>query len=265
MSKKILIIGAAGRIARWIAPFLPSEWELKLTDRTAGDQDGRPIEALDITDYEAVLAAMHGCDAVVNLAIASQREFVTDAATFVADLGDEYLRFNEAVIETNLRGAYHIYEAARSAGVKRVVFGSSLTVFLGQPPYDEYHDDLAYRPVNFYAVSKMWGEQLGELYARKHGLTVYCLRFGQPFPFPSDPKDSLRLKSPAGLRASVTFLDMASAIRCAVDVEGAPSFGSYLIISSATDTIFHCDKAKEIGWTSLSRCEEDGSITQLSS
>jgi hypothetical protein len=63
----------------------------------------------------------------------------------------------------------------------------------------------------------------------------------------------------------VTFLDLASAIRCAVEVEGAPSFGSYLIISSAADMIFHCDKAKEIGWASLSHCEEDGSITSLSS
>lgn len=261
---KVLVIGAAGRFGQMAIPLISASHELTLVDYRAGESNGQKIHALDITDFDAVLAAMQGHDAVINLAIASQREFVTDADMFDADLGDEYLRFNEATIEVNIRGAYHVYEAARQAGAKRVILGSSLTVLLGQPSYGKYSDNLPVRPVNFYAVSKIYGEHLGELYARKHGLTVYCLRFGQPYPIENDPKGALRLASPAGRRASVTYDDLASSMEAALTVQNGPAFGTYIIVSDAEDPHFDTAKAAEIGWKSKTRCEQDGSITPLS-
>lgn len=217
----------------------------------------RPIDVLDITDYSAVVDAMQGVDAVVHLAIVSEREFVTDKPRFEAAEGDEYLRFNEASIDGNVRGTYHILEAARAAGVKRVVLGSSLTVLLGQPRYPRIHDDLPVRPVNFYAVTKLWGEQLGEYFSRRHGLTVYCLRFGQPL------EQEIMLRSRAkGMvhppaRALVSSQDLAWSIQCAVCTTEGPPFGAYTIVSASDDSGFDVIKAAEIGWQPRTRCEPD--------
>ena len=74
MIRKVLVTGAGGRIARSTIPLFSPEWDLLLTDREPGEVDGRPIHALDITDYEAVCARMVGVDAVLHLAIAASRE-----------------------------------------------------------------------------------------------------------------------------------------------------------------------------------------------
>lgn len=262
---KVLVTGAAGRFSGWAIPQLFEDFDLKLTDRQAGELAGREIQELDITDYSAVLEAMRGMDGVVHLAIASQREIVTDSARFDADEGDEYLRFNEESIEVNVRGTYHLYEAARTVGARRFVFGSSLTTLFGQPGYPDFHSDLPARPVNFYAVTKLWGEQLGELFARKHGLTVYCLRYGQPFPVPNHPRHHEMLKTPARSRSSVSFSDIAGSIRAALTAENGPAFGSYLVVSATENPRFDCRKAEEIGWKSRTLFHDDGTMTPLAS
>jgi len=263
MSFKILLTGGSGRIAQWIIPFLPADFELVVTDRQAGETGGRKIQALDITDYDAVLAAMQGVDAVVHLAIMSERHIITDKALFDADEGEEYIRFNEASIEVNVRGTYHILEAARAAGVKRVVLGSSLTVLLGKPVYTTFHDDLPVRPFNFYAVTKLWTEQLGEFFSRRHGLTVYCLRFGQPREQELARRVGDQAKGRPPSKALVSSQDLAWAIECALTCANGPAFGAYTIVSDSEDRTFDNTKAAEIGWRPKTRCGGDCSVTVI--
>ncbi len=262
MSLKVLIIGAAGNIGSKISLLFPESFELHLADRHAGEIEGRPVKALDITDYDAVLAAMQGMDAVVNLAIASSREIVTDIPLFDSDQGEEYLRFNQVTIDVNVRGAYNIFEAARAAGVKRVVYASSLTVYLGQPAYPEFNDDLPPRPANFYAVTKLFGEQLGEFFSRRHGLQTICLRFGTPHPQPEVDKYEQWLKAPVGRRTFVTYADLARAVQCALTTNG-PSFGAYTIVSATDNNAFDLSKGVEIGWQPGDYCHADGSVTPV--
>jgi len=260
---KVLMTGGAGRIAQWILPHLPPDVDFTLADRTAQVIDGREIRALDITDYEATLAAMEGMDAVVHLAIASEREIVTDRDRFYANEGPEYLRFNELAIDVNLRGCYHVFEAARFAGIKRVVYGSSIAIILGQPPYPRLVDGLPPRPATFYAVTKLWGEQLGEFYTRAHGMRVYCLRFGNPYPQNTPDKIAYWKKTAPGRRLSVTFSDLAGAIEAGLRTEDGPPFGAYNIVSDCEDSVVDCAAAAEIGWRSRTFCESDGRITPL--
>jgi uronate dehydrogenase len=262
MNAKIMILGAGGRIGRNIVPLLSPEVEWLLADRLSGEIDGRPVQGVDITDYEKTLAAMRGVNAVVHLAIASARKYVKDKPRFLADRGEEYLRYNEAATDVNVRGTYHVFEAAREAGVKRVIYGSSLTVLLGEPRRAKFHDSLPAQPSNFYAVTKLWGEQLGELYSRKHGLTIYCLRFGTPYPLPNHHN---WLHLPPGQRSSVTYSDLARAIEVAATAQDGPAFGTYSIVSKAENSIFDCSKAqRELGWRPCEQCEADGSVTVLS-
>lgn len=256
---KVLLTGSLGRIASKVIPILADDFELILTDVKEGEVAGTPVYPLDITDWNAVFEATKGVDAILHLAIASQREVVTDTALFNQDKGDEYLTFNDLTIETNIRGTYHLFEAARRNQVSRMVYGSSLTIYLGSPDYETFNDDLLPRPYNFYALSKLWGEQIGEWYSRKHGLRVYCLRFGTPHPQPEAPGFAGWLKNPRALATFVTYSDLACAMNAALVAEG-PRFGAYTIVSAKSANIFDLSKSAEIHWQPVDFIEPDGAV-----
>ncbi len=126
------------------------------------------------------LRRVHGIDAIVHLAATS----AVDSAW-------------PAVLESNLIGTYNVFEAARRAGVPRVVFASSNHAIgtyelEGAPALYELDDDRVYdhtveiRPDSLYGVSKVYGEALGRHYVDQHGLSVVCLRIGGTRD-PSDP------------------------------------------------------------------------------
>ena len=109
-----------------------------------------------------------------------------------AQLGDEPF---ESLVAVNLVGTYNVYEAARLAGVQRVVFGSSgstIKAWEGVPPYDaiaegRYRDlpsswpmitHEMVRPRGTYGASKAWGEALGRHCSDAYGLSVLCVRIG---------------------------------------------------------------------------------------
>src|SRR5262249_48801686 len=77
-------------------------------------------------------------------------------------------------------------EAARRAGVKRVVFASSNHAIGFYPRSQRIGVDVRVRPDSRYGVSKAFGEALGALYAFKHGLRVTCLRIGNVADLPVD-------------------------------------------------------------------------------
>lgn len=257
---KILLTGSLGHIGTRVIPLFPDHFELKLTDIREGEIAGRPVSILDITDPEAVLAASCDMDAILHLAITSELGLVTDYTRFYANEGDEYLRFNQATIETNVRGTYHIYEAARRNRVPRVVYGSSLTVLIGSPNYETFHDGLAPRPSNFYGVTKLWGEQLGEFFSRTHGLRVYCLRFGTPHPHSEVSNIARWMETPVGRRTFVSYADLARAMTAALTADG-PRFGAYTIVSDTPGNVFDVSRAAEIGWTPEDFIEENGLVS----
>ena len=95
----------------------------------------------------------------------------------------------EDVLHNNIVGTYNVFEAARQAGVSRVVFASSNHVIGmyeldGAPGLYETDDDRSYdhtaeqRPDSLYGVSKAYGEALGRMYMERYGLRVFCLRIG---------------------------------------------------------------------------------------
>ena len=108
--ERVLITGARGRIGTVLRPALRSGLtELRLSDLTDPDDLVAPETSFpaDLEDFDAVLAAVEGVDAVVHLGA------VPDEAPFATIAGP------------NLHGTFHVYEACRRAGVRRVVFASS--------------------------------------------------------------------------------------------------------------------------------------------
>jgi uronate dehydrogenase len=160
--KRILLTGAAGRIATAVRPVLRElADELVLTDRAdVAVQPGErfvPAELADAAPWDALAA---GCDAIVHLGA------VPDEAAF------------DVLAGPNLQGAFHVYEAARRAGVRRVIAASSGRVTGFYRVGERLDGDTTPRPDGLYAATKAFGEALGRMYADKFGLEVVALRIG---------------------------------------------------------------------------------------
>jgi nucleoside-diphosphate-sugar epimerase len=167
--RRVLVTGANGVIGRVVQRHLAERYDLSYLTRRAVEFDSH---VGDITDLASIRPAFDGMDAVVHLA----------ATTSVEDPWDR-------VLAANIIGTYNVFEAARVAGVKRVVYASSNhTVGMyeadGAPEIYDLADPRVYdasvpvRPDSAYGVSKVLGEALGRLYADRHGLDVVCLRVG---------------------------------------------------------------------------------------
>jgi uronate dehydrogenase len=159
----VLITGAAGTIGRALRQGLHGRvGTLRLLDVAplGAPQPGEETLTADVRDLDAVAVAMDGVDATIHLA------------------GIPHEDGFDRILETNLVGTYNVYEAAHRQGCPRVVFASSLHVTGFYDASERISPEMPVRPDSFYGVSKACGENLGRLYADKHGLQVACVRIG---------------------------------------------------------------------------------------
>lgn len=160
--ERILVTGAAGMIGRSIVPLLREHFALRLLDvrrvRPHGDDE---VVRKDIRDSRGLLKACTGVSAVVHLA---------------AIPGDD--DFRTRLLPINIGGTQQVFEAARQAGVRKVVLASSGQTVLGYGPAVWVTPDMPARPINTYAATKVFGEGLARYYADAHGMSMICLRIG---------------------------------------------------------------------------------------
>ena len=76
----------------------------------------------------------------------------------------------------NLAGGYHAFEAARQAGVKKVLFFSTGQTVLNYPTGQAVTTEMLPRPSTVYACTKLFGEALARHYSDAHGMSALCLR-----------------------------------------------------------------------------------------
>src|SRR6185312_1632840 len=159
---RIAITGAAGGIGTVLLRRLDrSRFELLALDLepievTAPDQSRR----LDLRDPDQLVDAFAGVQAVVHLGAVPHED------TF------------ETILEHNIVGTRNVYDAAVAAGVSRVVFASSAHVTGFYPWGHRTGPDDAPRPDTYYALSKLYGENLGRVFHQRFGIEVVNLRIG---------------------------------------------------------------------------------------
>lgn len=185
---RVLVTGASGSVGHALVPGLRTHHALRLHTRTTSLEDlataDDEVVHGDIADLDEARRIVRGARVVVHLAGESRAK-----ATW------------EQVLEPNVVGTYALFEAARVEGVERIVFASTNHVN-GQ--YDLARDWPIGRhrppaPDGFYAVSKLFGEALGSLYAWKHDIRVICLRIGWVLERPHDEKSERLWLSPRDL------------------------------------------------------------------
>jgi len=162
-SRRILFTGAAGGIGTMIRPLLaPLYPGLVLSDKVK-PQSLLPSEnfvAADLSKPDEVAAAVKGAHSVIHLG-----GFSVEGPW-------------DTILQANIVGCYNTFEAARQAGVKRLIFASSNHAVGFYPRKRKIGTDVTVRPDSRYGVSKAFGEALGAMYADKHGMSVTCLRIG---------------------------------------------------------------------------------------
>jgi uronate dehydrogenase len=164
----ILVTGATGEVGRGVLPWLQNCFRLRLLALDPPGQDPRRIQA-DLLDWEALSAAMRGVESVLHLAVAPGHSGVYEDDAF-----------NDRRFDVNVKGTFHVFEAARRAGVRRVVYVSSLMVVWGYGSAGPVPGDAPARPAGTYALTKALSEEIARHYADTHGMEVITLRIAAP-------------------------------------------------------------------------------------
>jgi uronate dehydrogenase len=159
----ILVTGSSGRIGQAVVK------ELRARGHTVRGFDlaatpGLPDMVLgDLTNAAAVQRAMQGVTSLVHLAATPD--------------DDDFLA---RIVPNNIIGVYHVLEAAREAGVKRMILASSGQVvwnsrLTGPWPLGV---DVQPTPRYWYAAAKMFLEGAGRAFADGFGMSVIAVRLG---------------------------------------------------------------------------------------
>src|SRR4051794_28491576 len=220
----VLVTGSAGTVGR------PLCEELARRGHAVRAFDLSPTPGVpdaivaDVADAGAVHAAMRGVDAVVHLA------------------AQPHERPFPELIAPNVVGLYNVMDAAREQAVKRVVLASSMMVVSGgmDPARPAGVDDR--RPNNHYALTKGWAEQMGELYARRFGLSVIAVRLGWMVRNPAEARHMQELKI---FDCYVSRADGGRVLAAAVEVDGI-KFEIVYAASRGGERVFDMEPARRL-------------------
>ena len=169
---RLLLTGAAGGLGKVLRETLrPYAHVLRLSDiaeMAPATGDHEEVQVCDLADKQAVHQLVEGVDAIVHFGgVSVERPF-------------------EEILGANICGVFHIYEAARRHGVKRVVFASSNHV-IGFYKQDETLDAASpRRPDGYYGLSKSYGEDMASFYFDRYGIETVSIRIGSSFPEPQN-------------------------------------------------------------------------------
>ncbi len=167
-----VVTGGAGFIGSHLVDRLVAEGRrVRVIDNFATGQRrnlaghaGNPrveLREIDIRDRGAVRAALSGAARVFHLAA------LADIVPSVQRPDDYH--------DTNLGGTFNVLEAARAAGVERLVYAASSSCY-GIPDRTPTPEDAAMRPQYPYALTKYLGEEMVRHWGQVYGLPVVSLR-----------------------------------------------------------------------------------------
>ncbi|MDP5007477.1 MAG: NAD(P)-dependent oxidoreductase [Glaciimonas sp.] len=235
--QRLLLTGSSGGLGKVLRPRMAAFAEIVrvsdlatvltavLTTSAAPHEEIRPC---DLADRAAVDALVADCDAIVHLGgVSVERPF-------------------EEILETNIKGVFHVYEAARRHGVKRVIFASSnhVTGFYRQDQVINTHD--LRRPDGYYGLSKSYGEDMAQLYFDRYGIETVSIRIGNSFPQAKDRR---------ALACWLSYDDLTELLRCSLFT---PQVGHTVVygVSDNSATWWNNQHAAHLGFVARDSSEQ---------
>lgn len=246
-ARRVLVTGLSGLIGGALRRHVEGTYVLRALNR-------RPVPGVeshlaDLGDLDAIRPAFDGIDTVVHLAAAA---------------GDHQRPSD--IMRSNVVGTYNMFEAARLAGVARVIFASSGATVSGwerEPPlshvvagrYDEVDDlrplthESPLRPAGLYGASKVWGEALARHYADAYGMSVIVLRIGRV-------KEEDRPTGPRDFSVWCSQRDVVRMIVACIEAPASVRFDTFFVVSDNRWSYRDVTHARAVlGWTPLDAAE----------
>ena len=191
--KKLVLTGAAGRRASYLREPLSKMADELVSSDIADDigtlYPGERYVQADLAKYDDILALLDGADMVVHFGA------IGDEAPF------------DDILQSNIVGAYNIWEAAFQQGARRVVYASSIHAVGMHKKQDFIGIDAPHRPDTFYGLAKCFAEDLGSLYWDKRGLESVHLRI----------LSCAQVTSPRALGSWLSYDDLIQLVTRAID------------------------------------------------
>lgn len=160
--KKLVLTGAAGRLGSHLREPL-SKLTNELVSSDLYDDIGKTLTnetyvRADLAKLDEMKALLKGADQVVHFGA------IGDEAPF------------DDILQSNIIGAYNVWEAARRNGLRRVVYASSIHAVGMHPRNVTIDTDTPHKPDTFYGLAKCFAEDLASLYWDKFKMESVCMR-----------------------------------------------------------------------------------------
>lgn len=199
----VLVTGAAGNIGTHFAEHADQKYALRLMVQEIDEKAERirprgELVTGDLSDLDGLKKLCEGVDTVIHLAADP-----SPSATWTS------------VRDTNITGTYNTFVAAKAAGVRRIIYASSIHAVSGYPEDVQVKTNEPVNPGDLYGVSKCFGEALGRYLAEQEGVSVICLRIGA-----FQPERNMKDPGKLGLLdAWVSHRDLQQLIEKSIDDE----------------------------------------------
>ena len=144
------------------------------------------------------------------------------------------------IAQANLGGAMAVFDACREAGVRQLVWLSSIAVYGDQPTLDPIPEAAALNPQSFYGHSKAAGEILLHAYVARYRLSAVALRLSSVYGVRRQTACRLRSTIEAGLAGhAVTVAAEGTSFRQYLHVDDAAEAVLLALSASATPQLFY--------------------------
>ena len=229
--KKLVLTGAAGRLGSYLREPLT-----KMCDELVS------------TDWIEDIGPLYEGETYIkaDLGTLDQMEKVLDGADMVAHfgaIGDEAAW--DAILHSNIIGAYNVWEAAARRGVRRVTYASSIHAVGMYPKTQKIDTEVPHRPDTYYGLAKCFAEDLGSLYWEKKNIESVHLRI----------LSAAQVNSPRSLGTWLSYDDLIHLVQCAIN---APITGFSIIYGVSNNDQAPVDnhKASFLGYRPKDNAEQ---------
>ncbi len=215
--KKLVLTGAAGRLGSYLREPLAAMCDQLLSTDIADEigvlYDGETYARADLAQMDQIKPLLEGADMVVHFgAIVDEKPF-------------------EELLGPNFIGSYNIWEAGYQAGVRRVVYASSIHAVGMHKKNDCIGIDAPHRPDTFYGLAKCFTEDLGSMYWDKRQMESVHLRI----------LSAAQVNNSRALGSWLSYDDLIQLVTRAIDT---PSVGFSIIYGVSNNDRCPVDNAK---------------------
>ncbi|MGA9410699.1 MAG: NAD(P)-dependent oxidoreductase [Roseobacter sp.] len=215
--KKLVLTGAAGRLGSYLREPLAALCDTLVSTDIVDDigtlYPGEEYVKADLAQMDQIAPVLEGADMVVHFgAIVDEKPF-------------------EDLLGPNFVGSYNIWEAGYKAGVRRIVYASSIHAVGMHLKSDFIGTDAEHRPDTFYGLAKCFTEDLGRMYWDKRGMESVHLRI----------LSCAQVNNTRALGSWLSYADLIQLVTRAIDT---PSVGFSIIYGVSNNDRAPVDNAK---------------------